>query len=225
MSFATASAVQYANPSTNDKKFDELRFELLHDLFVAGAFHVDGDYELRNGERSTFYANLRIKSRVKMIGGKPCSGALDESLLARSTSLLYRLLIKHDVPFAALCPVPYGGNPLAEGIANCHQTITGTRPSIIHFEKTGRQVTALIGDQFITRQDKVLLVEDTITTGQSVEEALILYNNRVMCQTPVPYVVAMLDRNAGAHERLAQHGAQVIALFTLEEVLEFGNHQ
>lgn len=200
------------------RNFNLQRVRLLRDLNAAGAFYTDGNYELRSGAKSTFYANIRTSSDYTVIGNKRRYGVLDDLLLKTTAGLLYSLLQQSCMPFGVIAPVPNAANALAASIADMHYDDTGVRPPIIHFQKTGRQISGIVGDEFVTRSDKLIIVENVTTTGKSVAELIEVYMGRTLCQTPPTGVFTVLDRESGARELLRTYGVTLYALFTLSEI-------
>jgi orotate phosphoribosyltransferase len=64
--------------------------------------------------------------------------------------------------------------------------------------------------------EKVIIVEDVTTTGESVLKAVkVIREVNAFCDK----VVVVVDRNEGARERLASHGIALLPLTTTRELL------
>lgn len=70
----------------------------------------------------------------------------------------------------------------------------------------------------LERRDRILIVEDTLTTGTSVLKAAEVVIREFNCQ--IAGVFALVDRCEGGEERIRRHGFDFIALFRVEELLK-----
>jgi len=69
----------------------------------------------------------------------------------------------------------------------------------------------------LERGDRVVVVEDVATTGASALKAAQVILRQFNCR--IAAVLALVDRNEGAEERIQRHGLEFIALFEVEELL------
>ncbi len=69
----------------------------------------------------------------------------------------------------------------------------------------------------IAAGDKVVIVDDVITTGKSTIEAI---NRAKEAGLEIVRVIALVDRQEGGRENIAAAGFQVEAVVTREEVME-----
>lgn len=76
--------------------------------------------------------------------------------------------------------------------------------------------SAIEGDKCLSKNSHVLMVEDVITTGGSVMQAIERLREAGMV---VDTVLAIVDREQGGKERLESEGVRLHSLFTLKDLV------
>ena len=116
-----------------------------------------GNFLLKNGETSKYYFNM------KHLISYP-------NLLKKIGDEIYKKL----EPFDIICGIPYGGLPIASYISTAYN-----KPMIIMRDKTkdyGLQ-QRIEGNYSLT--DKCVIIDDVITSGKSIQEAIDYLNDKV----------------------------------------------
>lgn len=152
---------------------------------------LEGDFTLRSGRKSRYY--------------------FDKYLFETQPTLLReiarRLAAYVDDSVTRVAGAELGAVALAAALA-----LETERPFVIvrNSRKVGYGTSKLIEGR-LTRGDRVLLVEDVVTSGgQAVEAAKALTHEGA----EVSQLVAVLDRQEGGREAIEQAGFKFAALFT-----------
>jgi len=165
-----------------------------------------GRFTLASGRRSTYYIDARLTTMSgagQVLVGDVLYGVIDE---------------------AAWCPAFVGGltlgaDPIACAIAN-HATRLGHTVDAFTVRKhpkehgAGRQI-----EGGLPVGARVVVVDDTVTTGGSLLTALEAVERH---GGVVVGVLALVDREEGAAERLARSGRDFRAVFTAADLLSGG---
>lgn len=155
-----------------------------------------GSFTLRSGATSSFYIDMRMLcSHIDLLQDVASSavGLIDPD--------------KYD----HICGVPYGALPLATAMAlTMHKPLLFLRKEV----KTYGTQQLLEGSWQIG--DRVLLVEDVITSGQSIMEAVEKIEAAGLF---VAGIIVIVDREAGGMALLQSKGYHATALLQLHELL------
>jgi orotate phosphoribosyltransferase len=152
-----------------------------------------GDFVLASGARSSYY--LDVKSAIT-----------SPAVLSVIGEEISRLEF-----FDVVTGVAIGGIPIAVAVS----LASGKPYAIIrNTEKAHGKSGAIIGS---VRGKTVLLVEDVTTSGGSVLTGIDALRTAGAC---IRNVVTVVDRQAGAVEKLATAGVRLRALSTAEELLD-----
>lgn len=168
---------------------------------VKSLYHIDafkaGDFQLKSGQSSLFYVDLRsIISYPKIL-----QSVGDE---------LFK--IANDGKYDHICGVPYTALPIATAIALKHNyPLVMTRK-----EAKGYGTKKMVEGVFKARQN-CLVIEDVITTGSSVMQTIDLLEKEGLKVTDVAVCV---DRQQGGKEAIEKKGYNVHALFTISQMLD-----
>lgn len=123
--------------------------------------------------------------------------------------------IKH-CSFDVICPVPMAAIPLASSIAfNRIKPLILARP-FVKDHGTKRAIEGIYNDG-----DIAIVIEDVITSGQSILEVIDnLENNNLK----VHDIFTLLNYQSSGNEKLAQRGYHLHALFTISQVVTVLEH-
>jgi len=162
-----------------------------------------GQFTLASGRQSTLYIDARLTTMTPE--GQRLIGRLGLAAIAAA-------------PWEAdaVGGLTLGADPIAYAI--CHESADGARP-IKSFtvrkeakaHGTGKQVEGPLA-----AGDRVVIVEDVITTGASAEKAVEAVQR---AGATVLGVLALVDREEGGREHLESRGLHVRALTTASEVV------
>jgi orotate phosphoribosyltransferase len=175
-----------------------LREELLQHL-LTHAFRT-GDFTLASGKKSSYYINGKMTT-----------------LDARGAYLVGRTflaMIADDVPDAV------GGLTLgADPIVGAMLSLAGLedlplRGFIVRKEAKGHGTQSLV-EGSLRKGDRVVVVEDVVTTGGSSMQAIAAVT-ALGCE--VRKVLAVVDREEGGREALLKAGYALDAIFTAREL-------
>lgn len=167
------------------------------------------DFDLRHVGRDSVYFDLRLAEDSKL--GSGITPQMGKAIASRLEVLIQALGLPYPTHIAG---VPRGGDPFAEALGSRMM-----RP-VIRLKKPFGGEESVTG--FLTPEPepgtKILLVENVTTSGASTlhtESFLRAKGHEVTC------VVSVIDRNSGAKEALAVWGITLVALFPMEDLLEF----
>lgn len=161
-----------------------------------------GDFTLASGRRSNYYVDARLTTMCgegQVLVGEVCWNALVEA--------------GWDPEFVG--GMTLGADPVAYAIAN-HATRSGRRLDAFTVRKrpkghgTGRQI-----EGGLPAGARVVVVDDTVTSGGSLLEAVrvVLGHGAI-----VVGVVALVDRDEGARQLLADAGYDLHSVFRAKDL-------
>lgn len=162
-----------------------------------------GDFVLASGKRSTLYIDARLTTMSP------------EGLALIGKAGLE--VIRNSWEADAVGGLTLGADPIAYAIAYT-STIAGTRllrAFTVRKEAKKHGTGKLIEGPFSTG-DRVVIVEDVITTGGSALQAIAAVTN---AGGKVQGVLALVDRQEGGREAIEAEGHSVVSLVTAQELL------
>lgn len=169
---------------------------LIEKLFEIGAVKF-GEFKLKSGIMSPIYVDLRV------IVSYP------EVLKLVAEAMWNKI---NNLEFDLICGVPYTALPIATAIS-----ITHNLPMVMRRKEVKDYGTKkAIEGAFATGQ-KVLIVEDLVTSGLSVFETSEPLEHEGLKITDV---VVLLNREQGAEENLKNKNLNLHAVFTINELLQ-----
>ena len=175
----------------------DMSAELALELYRIGCLKFDGPYTLKSGIQSPYYVDLRL-----LVSHPSLLSSLAEAIHDKTNLLEYELL----------CGVPYTALPIATALS-LHSRI----PMLLKRKEAKAYGTKkLIEGEFASGQ-KVLIIEDLITSGVSILETA---EALIQAGLQVAGAVVILDREQGGIENLRAKGIQVFALTTVSEAIE-----
>ena len=160
-----------------------------------------GDFTLASGKKSPYYIDLRLVPSYPIYYRKMIKGLQN--------------IIAEDVGFEnfhSLVSVPTGGLLVAASLA-----IEIVKP-IIYVRKEAKEHGTGKAVEGVTCQDmKLLMIEDVVTSGGSVINAIKSIKDEKMTVTDT---YAVVDRMEGATEALQAEGVKLHSLLTIKQIAE-----
>lgn len=170
----------------------------LHDLLADRAFKF-GEFVLASGRRSDVYFN-----------GKQVT------LEGRGLYLVSLLVLARcrELDITAIGGLTLGADPIAAGVAALSGRDQPLRAFIVRKEAKDHGTGALIEGPELYRGQRVLVVDDVITTGGSLLKAV---DALAGSGVEIVEALAVVDREEGGREAIEARGIGVHALFTRSE--------
>jgi len=193
---ATSRGAHEASTAVTDS-LDAMRREL-HDLLADRAFTF-GDFVLTSGRRSDFYFN-----------GKQVT------LEGRGLHLVSRLILERcrELRIDAIGGLTLGADPIVAGVAALSGEAAPLRAFIVRKRSKEHGTASLIEGPPLRAADRVMVVDDVITTGGSLLQAVDALRD---LQVEVVEALAVVDRQEGGREAIEARGLRVHALFVRNE--------
>lgn len=187
---SASPAKQSSEPTT------DILPDLADALLDAGCVKF-GDFELKSGDRSPIYFDLRLLS------GHP-------KLLSRVADAFAPILDK--LTFDRLAAVPYAGLPIATAIA-----LRLDRPLIYPRKEAKEYGTGATVEGGFHPGETVVLIDDLVTNAGSKVEAV---DKLTAVGLKVRDVVVLIDREAGGQKALSEAGLELHSVFTFSELID-----
>ena len=187
---SASPAKQSSEPTT------DILPDLADALLAAGCVKF-GDFELKSGDRSPIYFDLRLLS------GHP-------KLLSCVADAFAPILDK--LTFDRLAAVPYAGLPIATAIA-----LRLDRPLIYPRKEAKEYGTGATVEGGFHPGETVVLIDDLVTNAGSKVEAV---DKLTAVGLKVRDVVVLIDREAGGHKALSEAGLELHSVFTFSELID-----
>ncbi len=171
-----------------------LSSSFLHRLSTIGCIKF-GQFTLKSGMASPVYVDLRnIISYPDML--QELAGLIAE---------------KADHSIQRICGVPYAALPMASVVSVNHQI-----PMIIKRKEAKAYGTKKTIEGFFQKGDRVLVVEDVITSGMSLLETIKELEAEGLV---VAQIITVLDREQGGMALLKEKGYAVTSLYNITELV------
>ncbi len=160
-----------------------------------------GDFTLASGKKSPYYIDLRLVPSFPIQYRKMIKGL--QNIIAEGVGF---------ENFHSLVSVPTGGLVVAASLAN-----EIVKP-LIYVRKEAKEHGTGKSVEGVTCQDmKLLMIEDVVTSGGSVINAIKSIKEEKMIVTDA---YAVVDRMEGATEALQAEGVKLHSLLTIKEIAE-----
>ncbi len=172
--------------------------ELILQLFDAKVIEF-GDFTLRSGIQTPFYVDLRKVVSYPQILKDVCLQ-------------LWETISEANVEFDLLCGVPYAAVSYAT-VIGMQQNI----PAIIKRKNRKKYGSKKLVEGVFEKDQRCLVLEDTITSGISLVEAVKDLEGEGLV---VKDIAVVIDRQQGGKKTLENRGYRVHTLFTIEEVMD-----
>lgn len=156
-----------------------------------------GKFTLKSGVESPFYVDLRPLASSPQLLKTLANNLLD---------------LVEDVDYDLICGVPYAALPMATTMS-----LTSNIPLIIKRKENKGYGTKRMVEGVFEEGQSCLLVEDVITSGQSLLETVDQVEREGL---KVHDLVVVLDREQGGVDKLREQGYNVMTLFTINEVID-----
>ncbi len=177
----------------------------LIELIIARSFKFaeKPEFTLASGKKSNFYFNC--KPATLNAGGMFLIG-----------NLLYKL-IKSEKSWnvKGVGGLTLGADPVATAITYTSYIKKHPIEAFVVRKEPKKHGTMLWVEGHVKKGDRVVIVEDVITTGGSTKKAI---ERARLCGLKVEGVVALIDRQEGGRETIEKSGILFKALLTKEEI-------
>ncbi len=180
----------------DDPYKDNPKKQLINDLIESGCFKL-GEFELKSGITSPFYIDLR------MIISYP-------SILYR-VGLAYISIIEK-LECTKIAGIPFAGIPIASSISLLKDIPMIFPRLVMKKHGTGNKVEGKFNSD-----DKIVLVDDLITTGKSKFEAIDVLKSEGI---GIKDLVVLVERGTSGREELNSIGVKLHSYIKIEEFLE-----
>ncbi len=169
---------------------------LIHDFHALGAIKF-GSFTLKSGLISPVYLDLRTT-----ISSPRLIYQISEAIIQAAAQTSYELV----------CGVPYTALPFATAVS----LQTGI-PMVLKRKEKKEYGTAKMVEGVFRPKQKCLLIEDVITSGQSVLETIRALEEEGLV---VEDVVVIVDREQGGRDAIEAKGYRLHSLFTMRKMAD-----
>ena len=169
---------------------------LIHKLFELGAVKF-GKFTLKSGIISPIYIDLRI------------TVSSPKTLVAIAEAMHY---VIRDIKTDLICGVPYTALPFATAISIQH-----TVPMVMRRKEKKDYGTGRMIEGIYEQGQRCLIVEDVITSGQSIFETIVPLTEAGLV---VEDIVVLVDREQGGRKYIESKGFRVHPVCTISTIVE-----
>ncbi len=173
--------------------------KLLRDSFV---YNEQAVFTLSSGRKSRFYIDS------KKVTLDPGGGFLVGQLILDAI---------HDISIDAIGGMTLGADPMAISASVLSYGEGTPLPAFIVRKDPKGYGDAPFVEGNLKKGSRVAIVDDVLTGGNSVERTINILKE-LDCQ--VLRIIALVDRKEGGKEKLEKMGYEVVALFTVEDLLK-----
>ena len=172
---------------------------IIEKLARLGCFKF-GEFKLKTGQISPFYINLRdIISNPEIL--KTLSTIIYKKYIEKE-----HLICIEEGTVLSICGLPYAGIPIASYIS-CMYNL----PLVMLRKEKKNYGTKKMIEGINNNTNKIILIDDIITSGTSINESLIHFNNFQIVD-----VIVIIDR-----EQKKQCNFKYNSLYNITEIFQF----
>lgn len=179
------------------ENWSESKKSLATMLFNSGCIKF-GTFTLKSGIVSPIYIDLRL--------------TIAFPILLKSIAQEY-ICELNNLEFHQIAVLPYAGLPI--GTAIC---LEKNVPMIYPRKEVKDYGTKATIEGIYSRGEKIVIIDDLITSGNSVYEALEKLKNE---EFEIRDIIVLMDRESGGYERLTNDGYILHSIFKLNELLKY----
>ena len=169
---------------------------LINKLKYLGCFK-EGEFILKSGKLSNYYLDLRNLISYPIIMKELCNE-------------VYNKMVSSVNPNTIICGLPYAGIPYANTIS-----ILYSIPMILLRKEKKQYGTSKLIEGVWNETDEIIIIDDILTTGKSIIEALPHFNT-----IKIKKIVVIIDRKEGGSDKLREMGYKVESLYTIDDFLK-----
>jgi len=176
----------------------------------------------RHPELARFLERQSLRrGQFTLASGKTSSYYIDGKLTAmhpQGACLIAKAILEEvrNLPIDAIGGMDMGATPIVGAVAAISQTMGKPFPVFVVRKDVKKHGTMkLIEGPIPNSPSKVVIIDDVVTTGDSIVKAIDAVQN---AGHEVLLAISVLDRNAGATEALAARGVPYQPLVTLKDI-------
>ncbi len=164
-----------------------------------------GDFVLRSGKKSKYYMDLRT-----LISKPKEMNTISDLIFSRLPKDGYHKTYPDADHNYWVVGLPYAGIPHA-----CHLSSQHLIPMVLLRNEPKKHGTANMIEGDFKQGDHLVIIDDVLTTGSSVMDALPFFNDFV-----IEKIVVIVDREQGGKEKLEEMGLKVESIFKISEIIK-----
>lgn len=155
-----------------------------------------GSFTLKSGKQSPFYVDLR--------------NTVSYPDMLNELAAFFKHHLSTNVQ--RICGVPYAALPMATALS-----LLSGLPMLIKRKEVKNYGTKKVLEGEYQKGDKVVVIEDVITSGESLVETIKELENEGLV---VEQILVVLDREQGGMKRLSDKGYNISSLFSISSLLQ-----
>ena len=166
---------------------------LIDKLKYLGCFK-EGDFVLKSDKLSNYYLDLRNLISYPTIMKELCN-------------VLYKNIVTDIDSNTIICGLPYAGIPYATTLSVLYSI-----PMILLRKEKKTYGTSKLIEGVWNETDEIIIIDDILTTGESIIESLPHFN-----KFKIKKIIVIVDRKEGGSNKLRNMGYNVESLYTIDD--------